>query len=175
MDLKKCIWFIETKLTYFMYGHVGKNSYIGKTLFVKNRKKLYIGNKVRIYPGMRVEIVNKSSKITIKDNVSVGQNFHVVSYEDNLIIGSNVTISANVFISNVDHNYITMDKSVLDQDLIAKKTIIGDGCFIGYGACILPGTILGKNCVVGANAVVKGVFEECSVVGGVPAKLLKKL
>lgn len=86
-----------------------------------------------------------------------------------------MTISGNVFISNVDREYSEIGVPVLKQSLISRETIIGDNCFIGYGAMILPGTKLGRQCVVGANAVVKGEFEDYSVIVGVPGKVIKKI
>ncbi len=91
-----------------------------------------------------------------------------------LNIGDNTTISANVFISNVDHEYTNINKSVMDQPYIKKDTLIGESCFIGYGATILPGTKLGNHCIVGSNAVVKGNYPDYCLIGGVPAKIIKK-
>ena len=51
---------------------------------------------------------------------------------------------------------------------------IGDDCWMGANAIILPGVELGKGCVVGAGSVVTKSFSEYSVVGGVPARLLKQ-
>jgi len=51
---------------------------------------------------------------------------------------------------------------------------LGPHCFVGYRACILSGVQLGERCVVGANAVVTKSFPAFSMVGGIPAKLLKK-
>lgn len=58
--------------------------------------------------------------------------------------------------------------------MIPKKTVIGDGCYIGYGAVILAGTTLGKQCIVGANSVVRGDFPDYSVLAGAPARIVKK-
>ena len=49
---------------------------------------------------------------------------------------------------------------------------IGEHCWIGANACILPGVTLGDRCVVGAGSVVTKSFPDGSVVGGVPARLL---
>lgn len=98
---------------------------------------------------MRAELVQPGARIVIKDNVSIGQNLHIVCYQGELIIGSGCTISGNVFISNVDHHYTLPSVPVMDQPLEYKETIIGQNCFIGYGALILPGTKLGKQCIVG--------------------------
>ena len=50
---------------------------------------------------------------------------------------------------------------------------IGDHCWIGTNAVLLAGTVLGDRCVVGAGSVVTKSFPAGSVIGGVPAKLLK--
>ena len=150
MNLTKAKWFIETLLTKWKYGSMGNHSYIGRTLFVQHSKKLFIGHNVRIY-----------------------QNFHVVSYDKKLRIGSNTTISGNVFVSNVDHDYHALNIHSLDQQMIEKETVIGEYCFIGYGAVILPGTKLGKQCIVGANSVVKGSFPDYCVIAGNPAKIIR--
>ena len=174
MNLTKVKWFVGTLLTKWKYGSVGSHSYIGRTLFIQRPKKLFIGSNVRIYPGMRAEMTTEDAVIRIGDNVSAGQNFHVVSYDRELSIGANTTISANVFISNVDHNYRELNMHSLDQQMIVKETQIGEYCFIGYGAVILPGPKLGKQCIVGANSVVKGEFPDYCVIAGNPAKVIKK-
>ena len=62
----------------------------------------------------------------------------------------------------------------MEQRNIVSDTIIGENCFIGYGAVIQAGTILGKQCVVGANAVVRGHFPDYCVIVGVPARIVKR-
>lgn len=173
MNLTKAWWFIRTQLTRMEYISVGMHSYVGRPLYIQ-RKGISIGDNVRIYPGMRAELTCRDARIIIENNVSIGQNFHVVCYSGNLIIGKDTTISGNVFISNVDHSYNEIGIHVLNQTLIYKETIIGDNCFIGYGATILPGTVLGKQCIIGANAVVKGVFPDYCVIAGNPAKVIKR-
>ena len=52
---------------------------------------------------------------------------------------------------------------------------IGDNCFIGYGAVILPGIKVGDNVVVGAGSVVTKDVPSDSVIAGVPAKVISSL
>ena len=174
MNVEKVKWYLASLMTKWKYGQLGKHSYIGKTLFIQRPKRLFIGNDVRIYPGMRAELTKEEASIVIEDHVSIGQNFHVVSYDRQLVIGSNTTISGNVFISNVNHGYQEIDTHSLKQKLIAKDTVIGSYCFIGYGAVILPGTKLGKQCIVGANSVVSGEFPDYCVIAGVPARVIRR-
>lgn len=149
------------------FGKVGKHCYMASPTFLFNERRIFINDKVRLFPGYRMEVHN-DGKINIGSNVSIGQNFHMISSKNSLNIGDNCLISANVFISNCDHSF-------KNNRLIEKETIISSGCFIGYGAVILPGTILGRNCVVGANSVVKGVFPDNAIVVGAPGRIVNKL
>lgn len=176
MNLRKYFWAIRALAYKFRFGKCGNFNYIGKTTNISGyAKNIRLGNKVRIYPGLRAEIVDDKGKITIGNDVSIGQNLQVTSYKGNLVIGNHVTIAGNVLISNNDHTYYQLDKSVLKQPLNYKPTKIGDGCFIGYGCVILAGTQLGKHCIVGANSVVKaGTYKDYSVLVGMPAHIVKK-
>lgn len=147
-------------------------SHIGIPIFTYGLNEVSIAKRVRIMPGLRVE-THKKGSISFKENVSIGQNFHITSAGD-LIIDSNTTISGNVFVTNIDHDYQEVGKHILDQKMIVKETRIGKNCFIGYGVAIQAGTILGNQCVVGANSVVRGVFPDYSVIVGAPAKIVKR-
>lgn len=173
MNIRKIFWCLRAIKYKISFKEITMPSYIGKPIFIQHSKNIAIGARCRIYPGMRAEIVTRNSYLTIGTNTSIGQNFHVVSYEDELIIGNNVTISGNVFITNCEHSYQTIGVHILEQPIIKEKTQIGNGCFIGYGSVILAGTKLGDHCVVGANSVVKGTFPDGSVIAGVPAKIVK--
>lgn len=171
--IRKAWWMLRTLVYKPFLGKLGKLSYLGKPLYIYNFKRIFIGSKVRIFPLARIEVVNIESSIIFEDNISIGQYFHIVS-SGKLVIKKNTTISANVLITNVDHFYEEIDNHILAQPLLIKETKIGENCFIGYGAVIQAGTILGKQCVVGANAVVRGNFQDYSVIVGVPARVVKR-
>jgi len=157
------------------FGKFGFPSYIGKPIFIGNFKRIFIGKKVRIFPGARIEVVDKNSSIVFEDNISIAQNLHIISGgNQELRICKNTTFSANVFITNVDHEYQDIDVHIMEQKLIFNKTQIGENCFIGYGAVIQAGTILGKQCIVGSNSVVRGTFPDYCVIVGVPARIVKR-
>ncbi len=173
MHIKKILWAVRAIVSKPFLGSIGIPSYIGPPTFIEGKKRIFIGKYVRIFPGIRMEAIG-IGMIKIGDNVAIEQNVHITSMEDVLYIGSDVTIAANVCITNLDHQYTDVSKSVMDQGHILNATRIGDGCFIGYGAVIQAGTVLGKHCVVGANAVVRGEFPDYSVIVGMPAKAVKK-
>ena len=173
MQLVKYLWAIRAIFYKVTFDHIGKLSYIGKPLYITGAKKISVGDRVRIYPGIRMEALD-GGKICIGNNLAVEQNVHIISGKKTLNIGDDTTISANVFISNVDHEYKDIEKSVMEQTLLFKETQIGKSCFIGYGAVILPGTRLGIHCIVGANAVVRGNYPDNCVIAGNPARVIKR-
>lgn len=169
----KIFWILRAIIYKPFFNKIGMPSYIGKPIFLLGVNKIKIGTRVRIYPHVRMEVHGENSSIEIGDNVGIGQNVHITS-GSNLKIGKSSTILANVFITDIDHDYQEINKPILEQEMIIKKTEIGENCFIGIGACIQAGTILGKQCVVGANSVVRGTFDDYTVLAGVPAKPIKK-
>lgn len=169
----KLFWIIRAIIFKPFFKKFGFPSYIGGTTYLHGINKISIGKRVRIFPNVRLEVHGDNSSLIIEDNVAIGQNVHITSGE-NLIIGSSSTILANVFITNIDHDYQEIDKHILDQKMSIKKTVIGENCFIGIGAAIQAGTILGKQCIVGANSVVKGIFPDYCVIVGSPARIVKK-
>lgn len=169
----KYVWALRALIYKPFFYTIGNMSYIGKPCFLSGTRLISIGEKDRIFPGIRMEAI-EGGRIIIGNNVAIEQNVHIISHSASLKIGNDTTISANVFISNVNHIYDDIHKSVMDQGIQKQETIIGDGCFIGYGAVILPGTILGNHCIIGANSVVKGKYPSNSVIVGAPGRVVKQ-
>lgn len=59
-------------------------------------------------------------------------------------------------------------------DLITKPITIGDGCWLATSATILPGVSIGDYSVVATGSVVVKSIEDHSIIGGNPAKFIKK-
>jgi acetyltransferase-like isoleucine patch superfamily enzyme len=170
--IEKIFWGLRALLYAPFFGKFGMPSYLGKPVFLKGIRNVFIGNKVRILPNLRME-TQDGGTIHIQDDVVISQNVHLTS-AGNLIIGKSSLILANVFITNIDHGYSEIGVHVVKQKITVKETRIGENCFIGMGAAIMAGTILGKQCVVGANSVVRGNFPDYCVIVGSPAKIVKK-
>lgn len=169
----KIFWILRALIYKPFFGAFQLPSYLGKPIFIGGFKKIFIGSRVRIFPGARIEVIGEVASITFEDNISIGQNLHIIS-GTNLVIGKNSTFAENVFVASIEHSYEDIDVHVLEQPNVIKETLIGENCFIGYGAVIQAGTILGKQCVVGANSVVRGTFPDYCVIVGAPARIVKR-
>lgn len=88
-----------------------------------------------------------------------------------IFIGKNVRLGPGIKIVSASHN-------VYDYDIHDKTgpIIIGDNCWIAANAVVLPGVELGPHTIVAAGAVVNKSFKEGNcILGGIPAKVIKKL
>lgn len=170
----KIIWAVRALVYKPFFKKLGLPSYIGQPNYLEGICRISLGSRVRVFPGIRMEAL-RNGAITIEDNVYMGVNVHMTSEGSELRIGAGTAIMSNVCITNIDHNYESVGVPVLEQGYTLRETRIGKNCFIGHNAVIQAGVILGDNCVVGACAVVmRGKYDSCSVICGVPAKILKK-
>lgn len=86
-----------------------------------------------------------------------------------ITIGSGTVIAPNVGIVTTHHKLADVSKHDDPQDVV-----IGKNCWLGMGAVILPGVILGDGVVVAANAVVTKSFPSGSqLLAGAPASVRK--
>lgn len=111
-------------------------------------------------------------------NISIGENFFAnfnltILDEAPVVIGDDAFIGPNVSIYTACHP-IEADKRSTRQEW-AEPVTIGNDVWIGGSATILPGVTIGDRVVIGAGAVVtKDVPPDC-VVGGNPAKIIKRI
>lgn len=88
-----------------------------------------------------------------------------ITIEDDVLIGPQVNI--------ITENHPVDPKSRKSLEL--KSVTIKRNAWIGANATILPGVIIGENSIVAAGAVVTKDVPDNTIVGGVPAKLIKKI
>ena len=108
--------------------------------------------------------------ITIGENVFINSSCHFQD-QGGIEIGDGCQIGHNVVIATVNH---ALDPK-LDRKNEYHPVKLGKRVWIGSNATILPGVTIGDFAVVAAGAVVTKDVEAYSVVGGVPAKLIKKV
>jgi acetyltransferase-like isoleucine patch superfamily enzyme len=88
-------------------------------------------------------------------------------------MGDWVMVGPHVLISTVNHPLSPRGRR--NRLGVAKPVRIGDDVWIGGHATILPGVTIGDGAVVAAGAVVTKDVSPCTVVAGVPARVVKKI
>lgn len=88
-----------------------------------------------------------------------------------IVIGRGSYIAPNVGIITANHDSLNLDRHQPGQDVI-----IGESCWIGMNAVVLPGVVLGPRTVVGAGSVVTKSFPQGHIViAGAPARVIREL
>lgn len=111
-----------------------------------------------------------------KAGMTIGDNCYIFSpqvetAEPYLVtIGNNVLISTNVLFTTHD---ASASHYIPGSSDIFGRINIGDNCFIGIGAIILPGVTIAKDCIIGAGSVVTKSFPEPGMmIAGNPARVI---
>lgn len=153
------------------FKHIGTNVIFEKGVLVFHPENICIGDNVYIGHNTILKGYHKNEMI-IGDNTWIGQGcfFHSAG---GIKIGNTVGIGPMVKILTSFHQDSYPDKAIMENDLVLKNVLIGDGSDIGVGAIILPGIKIGKGSVVGAGSVVTKDVPEFAIYAGVPAKFLR--
>lgn len=109
--------------------------------------------------------------------ITIGDHCHFAPYGvlyGPLTIGNHVAVAAHVVFASVGHGYDRIDIPMVQQKTQKKEIVIEDDVWIGANAVIIGGVTIGAHSIVGAGAVVTHDVEPYSVVGGTPAKLIRK-
>lgn len=115
--------------------------------------------------------IGDASSLKIGANCQINENVFIQGAK----IGSFVMIAPNVSILTKGHSFLDTEIPMVQQgdteELIPE---IENDVWIGRNAIIMPGVKIGKGSIIGAGAVVTKDVEPYSIVGGIPAKLLRK-
>ena len=170
------------KIVFFLLGRINKFFYRKVNLDLYGHPEFYlfkIGFFQKIL-GFNRHVpwpVHWSSTITMPENIDPGtrtpglsKNCHIDG-RNGIVFGKNVWVGPNVKIISMNH-----DVNDYTQYIKCAPIVIGDNCWIGAGAIILPKVKIGAHTVVAAGAVVTKSFDEGNqIIGGNPAKVIKTL
>ncbi len=109
-------------------------------------------------------------------NITIGRRTFInmgCSFQDwgGISIGDDCLIGHNCTICTVNHSQNTAYRG----DMTCHRVIIGDKVWIGANVTILPGVTIGEGAIVAAGAVVNKDVAPRTIVGGVPAKIIKQV
>lgn len=134
------------------------------------RKALKTGNDqpaAAEFPGCK--LIGDPAKLKLGKRVSLGGNVLFVLNEE-IEVGDDTMIAINSVFHTSTHQY---ESHPMWEFRIDRPIKVGKHVWIGAGAIILPGVIIGDYAVIAAGAVVTGNVPEGAIAGGNPAKILK--
>jgi len=114
------------------------------------------------------------SRIRIGKDSLIGE-YSVIRGQGGVQIGDRVYTSPFTQIIAVNHVFDDPDRPFVEQGITAEGIIIEDDVWLGAGAVVTDGVRVGKGAVVAAGAVVTKDVAPHTVVGGVPARLIKSI
>jgi acetyltransferase-like isoleucine patch superfamily enzyme len=129
-----------------------------------------IGEHCRIRTGAQIRALGGFVKIGRQCSV----NPQTILYgTGGLVIGDGVRIAAHVVVVAAMHRFDRVDIPIYQQGSTASGIAIEDDVWIGAGARILDNVRIGRGAIIAAGAVVVNDVEPYTIVGGVPARLLR--
>jgi acetyltransferase-like isoleucine patch superfamily enzyme len=128
----------------------GKNVAIFSNVFLINPEKLSIGDNVSVHPMCYIDATGR------------------------IFIGDDVSIAHSTTIMSTEHIYDDLNVNIKDQGCEERMTLIGSNVWIGAGTRVLAGSKINNGCIIAAGAVVKNDVPSNTVVGGIPARVIKE-
>ena len=133
-----------------------------------------IGPQVTLSAGMLVPLDDgQDPLLTIGNDCVIGKGASIVAHE-RIVIGDDTMTGHYVYITDQNHGYEDLDVPIGRQMWKNNPVRIGAGCWLGTGAVILPGTVIGDHVVVAAGSVVRGDIPDRCVVAGTPARIVRR-
>jgi acetyltransferase-like isoleucine patch superfamily enzyme len=140
--------------------------------------KRYLYRWAGIEVGKQVKICSSAfiigaGKLIIGDFTWLGHQVVIIS-TSKIEIGRHVDIAPKVCITTGSHEIDIEGERIAGRGT-SNSVVIGMGSWLGASCTILPGSSIGEKSIVAAGALVNGNVADYTIVGGVPAKIIKQL
>lgn len=169
------------KLLHLHGIHVKWNMFLVNRIYAGDSKPRHFKKKRQLLLALGFEIgentkivgpVELHGKVSIGKNCWIGKNFRVNGI-GSVIIGDNCDIAPEVTFQTGGHLIGTPERRAGEEQIFHQT--VGSGTWIGGRSTILGNTSIGASCVIAGCACVTKDVPEGSLVGGVPARLIRKL
>lgn len=194
MIVQRACWLLRGIL------RVRRRVFLGGGVTLRGGGRIHLGRYATIEPGCRVDgyahlpvAIGARSKIGAWSTVSstshfskygrglrIGENCGFGEYcyfgaAGGIDIGDDVIAGQYVSFHSENHRFDDLEALIRDQGITSIGIRIGSDVWIGAKATFLDGADVGSHSVVAAGAVVTGRFGPNSIIGGVPARLLRNM
>lgn len=175
-EIFKNIFFVFKSKVFFP-----KSRMIRFPIVVRGKRYIDFGTNLTTGYGCRIEVNGKfdDKRLIFGKNVNVGD-YVRISCADKIIIGDNVLMGSRVLIIDNSHGNYSYEKSDSpnispnERMISTSQVIIEDNVWLGEGVVIQQGVTIGYGSIVAANSVVTKNVAAQTIVGGIPAKIIKE-
>ncbi|HSM56483.1 MAG TPA: acyltransferase [Candidatus Sulfomarinibacteraceae bacterium] len=169
----------NVRLRFANYIHLGHGAYLDENVYLHACPAgIWIGEETIVMHGAVLHVYNfrdlPHSGIKIGRDSLVGE-YSVIRGQGGVEIGDRVYTSPFTQIIAVNHVFDDPARPFVEQGITAEGIVIEDDVWLGAGAIITDGVRVGRGAVVAAGAVVTKDVPPHTVVGGVPARVLKEI
>lgn len=167
------------RLRFAQHIRLGRNVYLDQGTYLHACPAgISIGDNSFVMHGAVLHVYNfrdlPHAFIRIGRDSLIGE-LNVLRGQGGITIGDRVYTAPLVQLLAVNHVYSDPTRPMVEQGITADGIVVEDDVWIGAGAIITDGVRIGRGAVVAAGAVVTQDVPPHTVVGGVPAKVLKTI
>jgi acetyltransferase-like isoleucine patch superfamily enzyme len=167
------------RLRFADHIHLGRNVYLDHGVYLHACPAgITIGENSFVMHGAVLHVYNfrnlPHAFIHIGRDSLIGE-LNVLRGQGGITLGDRVYTSPLVQILAVNHVYADPGRPFIEQGITAEGIVVEDDVWIGAGAVITDGVRVGRGSVVAAGAVVTQDVPPHTLVGGVPARVLKRI
>jgi acetyltransferase-like isoleucine patch superfamily enzyme len=167
------------RLRFASHLSLGHGAYIDQNVYLHACPGgIHIGQHSLVMHGSVLHVYNfrdlPHAGIWIGEHSLVGE-YNVIRGQGGVRIGNRVYTSPMVQLVAVNHVFDDPSRPFVDQGITAEGITIEDDVWIGSGAVVTDGVTIGRGAVVAAGSVVTQDVEPFTVVGGVPARVLRRV
>lgn len=158
---------------YGIFYHLPHSRFFSIT---RNLRVWYVSKILKVMAYDKKSFLEHTVYLSNGENVKIGYNCQINEnvFIQGAYIGNNVLIAPNVSILSVSHNYASTEIPIINQgETDSNPPTIEDDVWLGRNVIIMPGITIGTGSIIGAGAVVTKNVAPYSVMGGIPAKLIK--
>jgi len=167
------------RLRFADHIRLGRNVYIDQGVYLHACPQgISIGDNSLVMHGSVLHVYNfrdlPHAFIRIGRDSLIGE-LNVLRGQGGITVGDRVYTAPLVQMLAVNHVYDDPSRPMVDQGITAEGIKVEDDVWIGAGAIITDGVCIGRGAVVAAGAVVTADVPPHTVVGGIPARILKHI
>jgi acetyltransferase-like isoleucine patch superfamily enzyme len=167
------------RIRFASHVRLGRNVYLDQGVYLHACPDgIEIGDNSFVMHGSVLHVYNfrglPHAFIRIGHDSLIGE-LNVLRGQGGITIGNRVYTAPQVQLLAVNHIFDDPSRPMVEQGITCEGIVVEDDVWVGAGAIITDGVTVGKGSVVAAGAVVTQDVPPYTVVGGVPAKVLKTI